>query len=132
MTDLLENLIIHPEADFRRAGSDLLSGVLSQIHLTGDGIDTRSLSPSDRLELEADAAHICIVTKGTLHIESDDQPPQSIEAGDLALLPRRASELRLVAGAACNYSGVPLLVRSREPAQHDLRAAALHSHPPGG
>ena len=99
MTDLLENLIIHPEADFRRSGSDLLSGVLSQIHLTGDGIDTRSLSPSDRLELEADAAHICIVTKGTLHIESDDQPTQVIDAGDLALLPRRASELRLVAGA---------------------------------
>jgi AraC-like DNA-binding protein len=100
MTDLLENLIIHPEADFRRAGSDLLSGVLAQIHLTGDGIDTRSLAASERLELEADAAHICIVTKGALHIESDDQPTQIIEAGDLALMPRRASELRLVASGA--------------------------------
>lgn len=97
MTDLLKNLIIHPEADFRRSGSDLLSGVLAQIHLTGDGIDMRDLAGGERMDLDADAAYICIVTKGALHVESDDHQTHVIDAGDLALLPRRASDLRLAA-----------------------------------
>ncbi|MDB5616959.1 AraC family transcriptional regulator [Tardiphaga sp.] len=97
MTELLENLIIHPEAAFRRSRSDLLSHVLAQIHLTGDSVSLRSLAGAERLELEADAAHVCIVTQGALHIENDDQPTQIIDAGDLALLPHAASDLRLIA-----------------------------------
>lgn len=96
MTDLLKNLIIHPEASFRRSKSDLLSHVLSQIHLTGDGVYARSVDQTDRLELEADAAHILIVTQGVLYIEGDDQATRVIEAGDLALLPRGTGDLRLV------------------------------------
>ena len=97
MTDLLENLIIHPEADYRRTESDLLSHVLAQIRLTGDSVYSRSLVETAHLELDTDAAHICIVTQGALHVESDDQPTQVIEAGDLALLSRGAGDLRLVA-----------------------------------
>jgi AraC-like DNA-binding protein len=97
MTDLLENLIIHPEASFRRSKSDLLSHVLSQIHLTGDGVSSRSLTEDDRLELDVDAAHIVIVTQGTLHIAGDDQATRVIDEGDLALLPRGAGALSLAA-----------------------------------
>lgn len=97
MTELLENLIIHPEADFRRSESDLLSNVLAQIRLTGDTVYSRSLGETDHLELDVDAAHICIVTQGALHIESNDPSALVIDAGDLALLPHGASDLRLVA-----------------------------------
>ena len=100
MTDLLENLIIHPEASFRRSKSDLLSHVLSQIHLTGDTVYARPLAQAEHLELEADAAHILIVTEGALHIESHDQATRILDAGDLALLPRGTGDLRLVAAAA--------------------------------
>ncbi|HEY8333076.1 MAG TPA: AraC family transcriptional regulator [Tardiphaga sp.] len=100
MTDLLENLIIHPEASFRRSESDLLSHVLSQIHLTGDSVYSCPLAETARLELEADAAHILIVTHGALYIEGDDQPTRVVDAGDLALLPRGTGDVRLVASGA--------------------------------
>jgi AraC-like DNA-binding protein len=100
MTISLENLIIHPEADFRRTESDLLSHVLAQIRLTGDSVFSRSLAGAERLALETDAAHICIVTQGALHIESDAQTTTVVAAGDLVLLPHRADGLKLVASGA--------------------------------
>ena len=100
MTDLLKNLIIHPEATFRRSKSDLLSHVLSQIHLTGDGVYSRTLAETEQLELDVDAAHILIVTQGALHIEGDDQTTKVMAAGDLALLPRGTGDLRLLASGS--------------------------------
>src|ERR1700761_8556811 len=98
MTDLLENLTINPEmAVSRTASSDLLSHVLSQIRLTGDRVYSSTIARGGRLKLEPGAAHVCIVTEGTLQMRQHDQAPVAIETGDLVLLPRDAGELRLTA-----------------------------------
>ncbi|KJV08468.1 AraC family transcriptional regulator [Elstera litoralis] len=99
MTELLENLIDHPESSVRGPQSDLLSHVLAQIRLTGDCVYARSLAQAEPLELDIDAAHVCIVMQGTLHMESDDPITGALDAGDVGLLPRSAGDLRLVAGA---------------------------------
>jgi AraC-like DNA-binding protein len=98
MTDLLQNLTINPEmAVSRTASSDLLSHVLSQIRLTGDRVYSSTIARGGRLKLETGAAHVCIVTEGALQMRELDQAPVAIETGDLVLLPRDASALRLVA-----------------------------------
>jgi AraC-like DNA-binding protein len=106
MTELLEKLTIHPEALVGGGtATDLLSHVLAQIHLTGDRLYSRTFTRRGRLELEeAEAAHVCVVTKGTLRMERDGRAPVVVETGDLVLLPRGASGLRLV------VSGIPATV----------------------
>jgi hypothetical protein len=98
MIELPKNLTIRPEMEIGvRASTDLLSHVLAQIRLTGDHVYSCALAPKGRLELEAAAAHVCIVTEGILHIEGDDRGPVVIDTGDLVMLPRGAGDLRLAA-----------------------------------
>jgi AraC-like DNA-binding protein len=105
MTGLPENLTINPEVAVGGAPStDLLSHVLAQIRLTGDRLYSCILTDKGRLELEAEAAHVCVVTAGRLHTERDGQTPAVIDTGDLVLLPRGAGDLRFVA------SGTPATV----------------------
>lgn len=102
MTEQPENLTIRPEIEIgSSASTDLLSHVLAQIRLTGDRVYSHALAPEGRLELEAGAAHVCVVTQGVLHIEGDEHQPLVIDTGDLVMLPHGAGGLRLAA------SGVP-------------------------
>lgn len=89
MTELLENLTDHPGGEPRGATSgDLLSHVLAQVRLTGDRVFSRTLGEAEPLDLEVGAAHVVIVTRGTLLIEDDDREPVAVEAHDLVLFPR--------------------------------------------
>jgi AraC-like DNA-binding protein len=93
-----ENLIIHPASKGDGLTStDLLSHVLAQIRLTGDHVYSHPLEPDGRLELEAGAAHVCVVTQGALRIEGDDHGPVVIDTGDLLMLPRGPGGLQLAA-----------------------------------
>ena len=101
MIELPENLTIHPEVTADGAASnDLLSQVLAQIRLTGDRVYPCTLAQQGRLELEAGAAYVCVVTQGVLLIEADGCEPVVIDTGDLVMLPRGAGDLRLVASDA--------------------------------
>jgi AraC-like DNA-binding protein len=96
MIELPKNLIDHPdEATFSPSSTDLLSHVLGQIRLTGDGVQSGTLAPHGRLNLGADAAHLCVVTEGALHIDGDGRDPIVVATGDLLMLSRGAGELRL-------------------------------------
>lgn len=98
MTDSRENLIDLPDDGPRGAASgDLLSHVLAQIRLTGDQVESRTLTQSERLNLEAGAAHVLVVTEGALHLSGDDEGPVLIDTGDLVLLPLGPGTSRLVA-----------------------------------
>jgi AraC-like DNA-binding protein len=76
---------------------DLLSHVLGQIRLTGDRVHSRALTPYDHLDLPAEAAHLCVVTDGNLHIEDGDQGPIVVATGDLVMLPHGLGQIRLAA-----------------------------------
>ncbi|TPL93272.1 AraC family transcriptional regulator [Mesorhizobium sp. B2-3-11] len=99
MTESPENLTILPDGASHVTG-DLLSHVLAQIRLTGDQVFSRSLAKAEQLDLDEGQAHIVVVTAGALHMESEDQAPVVIEAGDLVLLPRGPGGSRLVASLA--------------------------------
>jgi len=77
---------------------DLLSHVLGQIRLTGDRVYSRVLAPRDRLDLPAEAAHLCVVTDGNLHIEDGEQGLIVVAAGDLVMLRGGLGQLQLTAG----------------------------------
>ena len=97
MTEPPENLIIRPTVDIGGpASTDLLSHVLAQIHLTGDRVYSLTLAPEGRLDLEAEAAHVCIATEGALHLEGEASSARVIETGDLVMAPRGACALRPV------------------------------------
>jgi len=101
MTELLENLTIYPDATVGdNSSTDLLSHVLAQIRLTGDRLYSCTLTKRGRLELETDAAHVCVVTEGVLHMEQDGRTPVVIDTGDLVLLPRGAGDLRFTTSRA--------------------------------
>jgi AraC-like DNA-binding protein len=98
MTELLENLTIRPNpTEDGDTSTDLLSHVLSQIRLTGDRVYSVTLQKKGQLELQSDAAHVCVVTKGVLRTEQDGSTPVAIDTGDLVLLPRGAGDLRFTA-----------------------------------
>ncbi|MBZ9746706.1 AraC family transcriptional regulator [Mesorhizobium sp. CO1-1-7] len=98
MMESPENLTILPDGGPRAGVSgDLLSHVLAQIRLTGDEVFSRALAQAEQLDLDEGQAHIVVVTVGALRMESGDQAPVVIEAGDLVLLPRGPGALRLVA-----------------------------------
>ncbi|TPL79070.1 AraC family transcriptional regulator [Mesorhizobium sp. B2-3-13] len=99
MTESPENLSILPDGASHVTG-DLLSHVLAQIRLTGDQVFSRSLAKAEQLDLDEGQAHIVVVTAGALHMESEDQAPVVIEAGDLVLLPRGPGGSQLVASRA--------------------------------
>jgi AraC-like DNA-binding protein len=101
MIELPRNLTIRPEMGVGNPGStDLLSHVLAQMRLTGDQVYSCTLAPEGHLELEAEAAHVCIVTEGALHVEGDEHRTVVIDTGDLVMLPRGAGDLRLAASGA--------------------------------
>jgi AraC-like DNA-binding protein len=101
MIESPKNLTIHPDATVADPTSmDLLSYVLAQIRLTGDHLRSCALARGDRLELEAVAAHVCVVTEGALQFEGSDRRPVVIETGDLVMLPHGAGDLRLVTADA--------------------------------
>lgn len=100
MMKSLEDLIIRPELQLQGiATGDLLSQVLSQIHLTGDRVYSCRLQAKGRLELEARAAHVCVLEQGRLKVTRGSEPPATIESGDLFLLPRDPEDLRIMAVA---------------------------------
>ena len=93
-----ENLAVRPEQSaLGPAAGDLLSNVLAQIRLTGDGIVLVTAESGEALQLAPDAGHVCMVTDGAVAVASDDGPPLVVAAGDLLLLPHRASDVRLSA-----------------------------------
>lgn len=101
MIGLPKNLTILPELEVGvPASADLLSHVLAQLRLTGDQVYSCSLAQEGRLELEAGAAHVCVVTEGTLRVEGDEREPMVIDTGDLVMLPRGPGELELAASGA--------------------------------
>jgi len=101
MTDHLENLTVYPDSDVRSAlSADLLSHVLAQLRLTGDKVHSRALEAGQASELDPEAAHVLVVTEGTLKLEGDDQTPTVIAAGDLLLLPHGPGLMRLAATEA--------------------------------
>jgi AraC-like DNA-binding protein len=98
MTELPKNLTILPEMELGiPASADLLSHVLAQIRLTGDRVYSCSLAQAGCLELEAGAAHVCLVMAGALSIEGGERGPLIIDTGDLVMLPHGAGALRLAA-----------------------------------
>lgn len=103
MMESLEDLIIRPQPQLQGiATGDLLSQVLSQIRLTGDRVYSCQLPAKGRMELERQAAHVCVVKEGRLKVARGSEPAAIIDSGDLFLLPRDPEALRITAadGAA--------------------------------
>jgi AraC-like DNA-binding protein len=99
MIESPKNLTDHPKVG-GPASPDLLSHVLAQIRLTGDLVYSCTLAPRERLALETEVAHVCIVTQGTLRIESGENGLMVIESGDLMMLRRGAGDRQLTANDA--------------------------------
>jgi AraC-like DNA-binding protein len=98
MTESLEDLIIRPDLQLQGlATGDLLSQVLAQVRLTGDRVYSTQLGAKERLELEARAAHVCVLELGRLKVVTDGEHSAMVEAGDLILLPHDSSDLSITA-----------------------------------
>jgi AraC-like DNA-binding protein len=105
MAEQLENLSIHPEGSPQgSATGDLLSHVLSQIRLAGDGIFVAAVTTGEAVPLAPDMGHICMVTNGSLQVAGEDKRGtlEIAAAGDLLLLPRGVGTLRLLASEAAS------------------------------
>lgn len=99
MTDSPEHLTIFPEMQLEGfANGDLLSQVLAHMRLTGDRLYSATLAPGERLVLDCNSAHVCVLQGGQLHIQRDDQPATQVQPGDVFLLPHALEQLRLTAG----------------------------------
>jgi AraC-like DNA-binding protein len=98
MMERPKNLTDHPDA--LEPATDLLSHVLGQIRLTGDRVHSDTLAPCSRLELPPEAAHLCVVTDGDLHVEGGELGSIVVATGDLVMLPRGAGDLQLGAWQA--------------------------------
>jgi AraC-like DNA-binding protein len=92
MMEMPKDLTDHPAAS--EQSTDLLSLVLGQIRLTGGRVHTRALAPRSRLDLPAEAAHLCVVTDGELHIEGSERGEVVVATGDLVMLPHGAGDLQ--------------------------------------
>ncbi|WP_437879570.1 AraC family transcriptional regulator [Pseudomonas sp. LRF_L74] len=98
MIDSPEHLIILPEMQLEGfATGDLLSQVLAQMRLTGDRVYSATLEQGDRLELDRNSAHVCLLQTGRLQIQRDDEPAVLLEPGDIFLLPHTLEKLKLTA-----------------------------------
>ncbi|GLS46898.1 AraC family transcriptional regulator [Methylobacterium brachythecii] len=115
MIERLENLTDPPEDGTRAATSvDLLSHVLAQIRLTGDGVSSETLPEGGRLNLDTDAAYAFVVTQGALH---GTAPDEAVEAGDLVLIPNGIGATSFVASqpaqiVVCRFRFDPYTLRS--------------------
>ena len=97
MTEQLENLSVLPEVQVQSSATgDLLSYVLAQIRLSGDGIFLVTVLGGEAVPLAPGLGHVCMVTDGALQIDSGEGSPLAAEAGDLVLLPRATGDLRLL------------------------------------
>ncbi|GEP10275.1 helix-turn-helix transcriptional regulator [Methylobacterium gnaphalii] len=119
MIERLENLTDPPEDRIRGAASvDLLSHVLAQIRLTGDGVSSETLFEGSQLDLDAEAAHAFVVTAGALQAAaSSEASPVIIETGDLVLIPSGVGATSFVASQAtqvvvCRFRFDPYTLRS--------------------
>ncbi len=94
----LDNLIIHPEMQLEGlAKGDLLSQVLAQIRLTGDRVYSCTLEEGQRLALDGESAHICVLQQGELCVEGADPSPVTLEVGDVLLLPHDPTGVAITA-----------------------------------
>jgi AraC-like DNA-binding protein len=126
MAERPNNLSDHPEDPFGSASGDLLSHVLAQIHLSGDGIVRAAVASGVELPLAPDAGHLCLVTDGAVRLERVEARPVKISAGDLVLLPHGDKGLRLV---AAEISATVLLCRFRfDASSHRSMVAGLPSY----
>jgi AraC-like DNA-binding protein len=101
MTDLPENLTIHPQAEGDGgADADLLSHALSHIRLRGDHVYSCSVAAGERLDRAVGAGHICIVRDGAMEIAGDGHMRTAVETGDLVLLTAAAEGLHMAASDA--------------------------------
>jgi len=99
MTQSAKNLTIHPElAAVNLVGGDLLSQVLARIRLTGDCVYATTLAAAARLDLAAQAAHVCVVNEGAMEVTGDVGAPITLKSGDLVLLPREPRDVKLTVG----------------------------------
>lgn len=98
MTELPNDLSDRPES--MDGSIDLLSHVLGQIRLTGDGIHRYQIAPGDLLDTPPGAALLCVVIEGGLHIENAELGSAAAETGDLLMLPHGGAAVRLAAGDA--------------------------------
>ncbi|WP_027170628.1 AraC family transcriptional regulator [Methylobacterium sp. 10] len=97
MTDTRKDLTDRPETGPPdAANADLLSQVLAQIRLTGDRVQSRTVTHTEPLELDTDAAHVLVAAAGALHVGGGAEKPLVIDTGDLMLLPRGPGEARLL------------------------------------
>jgi AraC-like DNA-binding protein len=98
MAERLENLAVRPdEPSPTSINNDLLSQVLAQIRLTGDGVVLMTVTTSDVIPLTPHAGLVSLVTDGTLLFEGGDNPDVFVTSGDLLLLPHGGGDLRLSA-----------------------------------
>lgn len=101
MTERLEKLSILPNGPaLSSVNSDLLSHVLAQLRLTGDGIASATAAPGEAFHLVSDAGHVCIVTDGAVVTEGGEGQPEVVASGDLVLFPNSAGGFRLFAHEA--------------------------------
>jgi len=109
MTEPEKNLSILPElTPSGITNGDLLSQVLARMRLTGDRVYSSELAPRGQLELPAQTAHTCAVSKGALRITGDDTAPVEIQSNELVLLPRGPRGLQL---AACDEAATVVVCR---------------------
>ncbi len=98
MSEPPENLSIHPENLAPLAvDSDLLSHVLAQIRLTGEGIVRLTIARGEAFQPAPGAGHVCVVADGAVLLVNDDGLRVAAAAGDLLLLAHSAAEFRLQA-----------------------------------
>jgi AraC-like DNA-binding protein len=95
-----KDMSVHPEGStLGPAAGDLLSNVLAQIRLTGDGVVQVVAARGETLDLAPDAGHVCMVTSGSLTMVGvkRSKSPVIVAAGDLLLLPHSVETVRLQA-----------------------------------
>lgn len=90
MTEPPEDLAVRPEDEPSFSGGDLLSHVLSQISLSGEGIRQVRLDAGEAIPVAADRGYVCMVTAGALEVAGAGSPAIIAGLGDLLLLPRGA------------------------------------------
>jgi AraC-like DNA-binding protein len=102
------------------AAGDLLSNVLAQIRLTGEGVVQVTAARGEALHLAPDAGHVCLVTTGAVTMAGAEnrRSPVVVAAGDLLLLPHSVETIHLVAAEApaaavvCRFHFDPNSLRS--------------------
>jgi AraC-like DNA-binding protein len=105
MTETRENLTIPPDDAARgSASADLLSHVLAQVLLTGDGVYADAVTAGGQVILDPNIAHAFIVTEGACRCaDPDDLHPVLIAPGDLILLPHGLGDAQLSASQDAKF-----------------------------